>query len=46
LVTFASDAPWSLLDLVSMCFEIEEMFDRDVDLIERIAIEQSHNPIR
>jgi predicted nucleotidyltransferase len=46
LATFELDAPWSLFDLVRMRFEIEEIVGRDVDLIERVTIEQSHNPIR
>lgn len=46
LVTFEPDAPWSMLDLVTMEFELEEMFGRGVDLVERAAIEQSDNWIR
>ena len=46
LVTFESDAPWSMLDLVAMEFELEELFGRGVDLVERAAIEQSDNWIR
>src|SRR5688572_7479320 len=46
LVTFEPDAPWSLLDLVAMQFELEDIFGRGVDLVERAAIEQSDNWIR
>lgn len=38
LVTFASDAPWSLLDIVTMRSELRNIFDRDVDLVEEPAI--------
>jgi len=43
LVTFALDAPWSLLDVVSMIDELKEIFGRDVDLVEKDAI---RNPFR
>jgi len=43
LVTFAADAPWSLLDIVSMIDELKVMFGRDVDLVEKAAI---RNPFR
>jgi hypothetical protein len=46
LVTFAPDAAWSLLDDVQMQDELQEMLGRDVDLVSRRAIEQSHNWIR
>ncbi len=46
LVTFAPDARWSLLDIVYMQDELKEIFGRDVDLVERPAIEQSYNYIR
>lgn len=46
LITFEPDAPWSLLDLVAMEFELEEIVGRGVDLVERAAIEQSDNWIR
>jgi len=46
LATFASDARWSLFDLVEMKDEMHEIFGRDVDLISRRGVEQSHNPIR
>ncbi|MGH2562122.1 MAG: nucleotidyltransferase family protein [Thermomicrobiales bacterium] len=46
LATFAPDAPWSLFDLVTMDDELKEILGRDVDLIERKSVEQSHNWIR
>lgn len=46
LVTFADDAEWSLFDLVTMEDELEEIVGRDVDLVERKAVEESHNWIR
>jgi predicted nucleotidyltransferase len=46
LVSFAPDAHWSLLDLVEMENELRRIFGRDVDLVERRAIEKSENYIR
>lgn len=46
LVSFASDARWSLLDHVEMQEELKVIFGRNVDLISKRGIEQSHNPIR
>ncbi|AFY81351.1 nucleotidyltransferase family protein [Oscillatoria acuminata] len=46
LVTFAPDATISLLDLVRMEQELEELFQRDVDLLSKGAIQESHNWIR
>ncbi len=46
LVTFAPDAKWSLFDLVHMQDELEQLFGRHVDLVERPAIEKSPNYIR
>lgn len=46
LVTFAPDAKISLLDLVRMEQELEEVFQRDVDLLSKGAIQESHNWIR
>lgn len=46
LVTFASDARWSLLDHVEMQDELKVLFGRSVDLISRRGIERSRNPIR
>lgn len=46
LVTFSPLARWSLFDLVRMQQELENIFDRPVDLVERSAIENSPNYIR
>jgi predicted nucleotidyltransferase len=46
LVSFAPDARWTLFDLVTMQDELEAIFGRKVDLVERKAIEQSPNYIR
>ncbi len=43
LVSFESDAPWSLLDIVTMKEEMEGMFGREVDLVEKKAL---RNPFR
>jgi hypothetical protein len=43
LVTFASDARWSLFDIVHVEDDLREIFQRDVDLSERIAIEKDPN---
>jgi uncharacterized protein len=41
LVTFAPSAKWSLLDHMSMELELVDLFKREVDLIDRSALEQS-----
>ncbi|MCH8837648.1 MAG: nucleotidyltransferase domain-containing protein [Candidatus Marinimicrobia bacterium] len=46
LATFEPDHGWSLLDHVAMEEELKEIFMRHVDLVNRQAIEQSHNHIR
>jgi len=46
LVTFASDARWSLLDHVEMQEELRALFGRNVDLVSRRGIERSRNSIR
>jgi predicted nucleotidyltransferase len=46
LVTFAADAHWSLIDLVAMQEELRAMAGREVDLVERRAVEKSENYIR
>ena len=46
LVTFEDDAPWSLLDLVGMKDELEDLLGRAVDIVERPALERSRNWIR
>jgi uncharacterized protein len=46
LVTFAPGAHWSLFDMVRMQKELEAVLGREVDLVERKAVEQSENYIR
>ena len=46
LVTFAPGSRVSLFDLVRMEDELKSIFGRDVDLVERAAIEKSENYIR
>ena len=43
LVSFATDAPWSLLDIVQMQDELRDIFGREVDLVEKEAL---RNPFR
>ena len=43
LVSFSSDADWSLLDLIQMQDELREIFGREVDLVEEAGI---RNPFR
>ncbi len=46
LVEVDPNAHWSLFDWVSMQNELKAIIGRDVDLVERSAIEQSENYIR
>ncbi|WP_228021863.1 nucleotidyltransferase family protein [Vasconcelosia minhoensis] len=46
LAAFAPEAAWDLLDLVNMQQELEGIFNRKVDLLEKRAIESSDNWIR
>jgi uncharacterized protein len=46
LVTFAPDTSWRFYDLLSMKEELETMFGRSVDLIEKRLVESSENYIR
>jgi len=46
LVTFAPDVRYSLFDLVHMQDELKQIFGREVDLVERKAVERSENYIR
>ena len=46
LVTFAPNPGWSIFDHLHMEEELEAVFGRNVDLVSRQAIEESHNPIR
>ena len=43
LVTFEPEAPWSLWDLSAMRQELQEIFGRDVDLVEK---KELRNPFR
>ena len=43
LVTFTEDAAWSLFDLVTMKEELEDLFGRPVDLVEKAGL---RNPFR
>lgn len=38
LVTFSDDAPWSLLDIVTMRDELAGMLHRPVDIVEKKAL--------
>ena len=46
LVSFKEDARHSLFDLVTMQDELQAILGREVDLVEREAVEQSENYIR
>jgi predicted nucleotidyltransferase len=46
LVSFFPHAPWTLIDLVTMQHELQQLVNRDVDLIEKRVIEKSENWIR
>jgi uncharacterized protein len=46
MVCFEMDAPWGLLELVRMKRELETLLGREVDLVTKKSIEQSHNWIR
>jgi predicted nucleotidyltransferase len=43
LVTFAADAPWSLLDLVTMRDHLRQILGREVHLVEQAGL---RNPFR
>jgi uncharacterized protein len=43
LVSFNPSAPWSLFDLVTMQDELQKIFERPVDLVEREGL---RNPFR
>jgi predicted nucleotidyltransferase len=43
LISFSPDAPWSLFDFITMEDELEKVFKRPVDLVEREGL---HNPFR
>jgi len=46
LISFDRNAAWSLIDLVRMQEELEMLLGREVDLVERRAVEKSQNYIR
>lgn len=46
MVSFELDAPWGLLEFVRMKRELEALLGREVDVITKKSIEQSHNWIR
>jgi len=46
LVRFEEDAPWSLWDIPTMEEELRAIFGRDVDLADRVSVEESRNPFR
>jgi len=46
LVVFHPDAHWTLFDLVDIEDDLKNILGRDVDLVERESIEQSHNYLR
>jgi hypothetical protein len=43
LVSFAPDAKWSLWDIIAMKEELETLFGRKVDLVEKVTLK---NPFR
>jgi uncharacterized protein len=46
LITFAPDARKGLLTLARIKHELEELLGREVDILTKKSIEQSHNSIR
>ena len=46
LISFSPDADWGLLDHVQMQQELQELLQRNVDLVSKRAIEQSGNWMR
>lgn len=46
LVTFSPEADWGLFDLVRMQDELSALLGREVDLVDRAAVEASPNYIR
>ena len=45
LVTFASDAHWSMFDHYRMEGELVELLGREVDLVSEAAVQENPNPI-
>lgn len=46
MVTFQTDAAWGLLEFVRMKRELKTVLGREVDLITKKSVEESHNWIR
>ena len=46
LITFAAGVPYTFRHLTAMQSELEAIFGRSVDLVDRTAVEQSENYIR
>ena len=46
LVRFSPEASWGLFDLMRMEEELKAIFGREVDLVERSAVERSRNYVR
>jgi predicted nucleotidyltransferase len=46
LVTFATDANWSLFDFVDMQDELQTILERPVDLLSRRGVEADQNYLR
>jgi len=46
LVRFDDDIRWTLLHIYHMEEELKEIFGRDIDLADRVGVEQSLNEIR
>ncbi len=46
LVRFSPEARWGLFDLMHMEEELKAIFGREVDLVERSAVEHSRNYVR
>lgn len=44
MVTFSAGCRWKAFDLVAMKTELENVFNRPVDLVERRIVETSDNP--
>jgi uncharacterized protein len=42
LVAFEKEAPWSLFDVVDMKDELEQLFGRKVDFVERDAVKNPY----
>lgn len=46
LITFAPKSKVSLFDLVGLAYQLEDWLHRDVDLVEKQAVEQDRNWLR